>query len=473
MILGPLSALLMLRAEPPDGLSVQAWQVAAIAVWMALWWMSEAVAIPITSLLPLILFPLFGVADIKSVAAPYANPIIYLFLGGFILALGIERWNLHRRIALTTLRRFGADARRLIAGFMLTAMLLSMWITNTATTIMLLPIALAVIKVIGDNEARGDGAALDDFSTAMLLGIAYAATLGGLATLIGTIPNALFAAFMVEHHDVQIGFAQWMAFGLPLTLILTPLFWWILTHWLFPIRIRASAETMRKLQHMRDELGPIDIAQKRVIAVFALTALAWTTRPLLQKIPALEALGDPAIALLAALSLFVLPSGMKPGQRLMDWSQTEKLPWGILLLFGGGLTLAAAALNTGLAAWLGAQLEALRALHPALLLLCAAAMIVFLTELTSNTGVTATFLPIMAALAGADSALLLPLMLTATIAASCAFMLPVATPPNAIVYASGRLRISQMARAGLALNLISILVITAAALWLLPLIFTP
>ena len=473
MILGPLSALLMLRAEPPDGLSVQAWQVAAIAVWMALWWMSEAVAIPITSLLPLILFPLFGVADIKAVAAPYANPIIYLFLGGFILALGIERWNLHRRIALTTLRRFGADARRLIAGFMLTAMLLSMWITNTATTIMLLPIALAVIKVIGDNEARGDSAALDDFSTAMLLGIAYAATLGGLATLIGTIPNALFAAFMAEHHDVQIGFAQWMAFGLPLTLILTPLFWWILTRWLFPIRIRASAETMRKLQHMRDELGPIDIAQKRVIAVFALTALAWTTRPLLQKIPGLEALGDPAIALLAALSLFVLPSGMKPGQRLMDWSQTEKLPWGILLLFGGGLTLAAAALNTGLAAWLGAQLEALRALHPALLLLCAAAMIVFLTELTSNTGVTATFLPIMAALAGADSALLLPLMLTATIAASCAFMLPVATPPNAIVYASGRLRISQMARAGLALNLISILVITAAALWLLPLIFTP
>ena len=471
LILGPLAALAIMQLPPPEGLSPAAWRVAAVAAWMALWWMSEAVSMPITSLLPLILFPLLDINDIKSTAAPYANPIIYLFLGGFILALSIERWNLHRRIALETLRHSGSDTAKLIGGFMLTAMLLSMWITNTATTILLLPIALSIINVIANDATQVDAAAKRDFSAALLLGIAYAATLGGLATMIGTVPNALLVAFLAENHDLQISFVQWMAFGLPITLILTPLFWWALTRWLFPVRIRVSAETSRALERMHAELGPIDAPQKRVISIFALTALAWMTRPLLQKFPPLEALSDPAIALLAALALFVIPSGLKNGQTLMDWSHATKLPWEILVLFGGGLTLAAATLDTGLAAWIGDQLDGLRTLHMAALLLGIAALIVFLTEMTSNTGVTATFLPIMAGLAGADASLLLPLTLTVTVAASCAFMLPVATPPNAIVYGSGRLRISQMARAGFLLNIISTLVIVAAMLWLAPLIF--
>ena len=468
LFLGPALLLVMMLAGTPDNLPDEAWVTAAIGILMAVWWATEAVPIAVTALLPIVLFPMFGVASIQDTVSPYANKVIFLFLGGFIVAFAMQRWNLHRRIALSVLQHSGGDGRSLVGGFMLASAMISMWVMNTSTTMMLLPIAISIINVIHKTVKGLDEKAKEDFQFSLLLGVAYGATIGGMATLVGTAPNAMFAAFMLENYDTSINFANWMMVGLPLSAMMLPLAWIALTRWVFNVDFVTSDEARATLRSMKLEMGSITVPEIRVAIVFVLMASTWILRPVLVKIPALSALDDSLIAVAGAIALFLVPSGEKSDPLLLRWKYAEQLPWGVLLLFGGGLTLAGAVSRTGLAEWLGSSLQAVGTLPLIMIVILAATLIIFLTELTSNIATTATFLPVVAAVAieaGYD-----PIMLAVpvTLAASCAFMLPVATPPNAIVFGSGMLTIPRMARAGLVLNLIGIVLVSAVAYKLAP-----
>jgi len=468
LFLGPALAVVMLLAGPPGELSVAAWRTAAMGVLMAVWWATEAVPIAVTALLPLVAFPLLDIASIHDTARPYSNKVIYLFLGGFIVAFAMQRWNLHRRIALNVLQIAGGSGRSLIGGFMLASAIISMWVMNTSTTMMLLPIAVSIITVIHGSVRNLDRRARADFQYALLLGIAYSATIGGMSTLVGTVPNALLAAFMLNTYDTEIDFARWMLVGIPLSAAMLPLTWLVLTRVVFRVDFVTSGEAKAELRRMKQEMGPVTVPEKRIAVVFTCMALLWMTRPLLTGLPGLSALDDSGIAMAGAIALFLIPSGSAEDPMLLRWDYAERLPWGVLILFGGGLTLASAVSNTGLAEWLGLTLQAVGDLPLWLIVVAAATMIIFLTELTSNTGTTATFLPVVGAIAlesGYD-----PIVLTVpvTLAASCAFMLPVATPPNAIVFGSGMLTIPKMARAGMALNIIGIVLVSLVAMTLAP-----
>ena len=468
LYIGPIIAIFMLLAPTPDGLSNEAWSVAAMGSLMAIWWATEAIPIAITALLPLVFFPLLGISSIQEAATPFANKVIYLFLGGFIVAFAMQRWNLHRRIALTILQYVGGNGRSLVGGFMLVSASLSMWVMNTSTTMMLLPIAISVITVIHGTVEHLNEKQKQDFQYALLLGIAYAATIGGMSTLVGTAPNAMLAAFMLETYDADLSFSKWMLVGIPLSLVMAPLAWVALTRWTFKVDFATNDTGRLALKKMKDDLGSISTPEIRVGIIFLLLAIAWISRPILITLPGLSALDDSSIAMAGAISLFMIPSGDKTDPVLLRWIHLEKLPWSILLLFGGGLSLAAAVSNSGLAAWLGSNLSLISDLPTTLLVMIIAVMIIFLTELTSNVATTATFLPVIGAIAiemGIN-----PIILAApvTLAASCAFMLPVATPPNAIVFGSGLLNIPKMIRAGLVLNLIGIIVVSLVSLTLAP-----
>lgn len=473
LVLGPSLAALMLLAGGPDDLDPLAWRTAAVGVLMASWWASEAIPIAATALVPIVLFPWLGIGSIQEATAPYSNKVIYLFLGGFVLAFAMQRWNLHKRIALNVLRVAGGDGRSLIGGFMLASALLSMWVMNTSTTMLLLPIAVSIIAVINGSMSGLGDRERNDFQYALLLGVAYGATIGGMSTLVGTAPNALFAAFIQDNYGTPIDFARWMLIGVPLSAALLPLAWLTLTRLVFKVSFHTSGEGRAALERLRRELGPITAPEKRVALLFVVMATLWITRPLLARLPGLAAIDDSGIAIAGALALFVMLSGDKRDPILLRWEHAERLPWGVLLLFGGGLSLAGAVQRTGLAQWIGTNLETLGTLPLFALVLIATAMIVFLTELTSNIATTATFLPVVGAVAieaGID-----PIILTVpiTLAASCAFMLPVATPPNAIVFGSGMLGIPSMARAGFALNLIAIVLVSLVAMLLAPQVLPP
>ena len=468
LAIGPMLAALILFSDPPAGLTAAAWHTAAVGVLMATWWATEAVPIAVTALLPIAVFPTLDVASIQDTVSPYANKIIFLFLGGFIVAFAMQRWNLHRRIALSVLQHVGGNGRSLVGGFMFAAAFLSMWVMNTSTTMILLPIALSVITVIQGSVAGLDARMRSDFQYALLLGVAYGATIGGMATLVGTAPNAMLAAFMLDTYGTEIDFASWMLVGVPLAIVMLPLAWYALTSIVFKVNFDTTGEGRAALREMKSELGRMSTPEFRVAIVFAVLVTAWVSRPLLVGVPGLSALDDSSIAIAGGIALFLLPSGDKSDPLLLRWSYVERLPWSVLILFGGGLTLAAAVSNTGLAHWLGGNLQAIGTLPLTLIVILAAALIIFLTELTSNTATTASFLPVVGAIAiesGFD-----PIVLTVpvTLAASCAFMLPVATPPNAIVFGSGMLTIPGMARAGVALNVIGIIVVSLAALTLAP-----
>jgi sodium-dependent dicarboxylate transporter 2/3/5 len=468
LLLGPSLLLIMLLLGRPEQLNNAAWATASIGVLMAIWWATEAVPIAVTALLPVVLFPLFGIASIQDTTAPYANKVIFLFLGGFIVAFAMQRWDLHRRIALAVLQRAGGNGRSLVGGFMLASALISMWVMNTSTTMMLLPIAVSIIAVIHRTVGGLSDKAKEDFQFSLLLGVAYGATIGGIATLVGTAPNAMFAAFMLENYGTSIDFSSWMMVGLPMSALMLPLSWLVLTRLVFKVDFVTSAEGRAVLRKMKDDMGPITIPEKRVAIVFVIMALTWILRPLLIKLPALAALDDSLVAVAGAVLMFIVPSGSKKDPLLLRWKYAEQLPWGVLLLFGGGLTLAGAVSRTGLAAWLGGSLQAVGTLPLVVIVILAATLIIFLTELTSNIATTATFLPVVGAIAieaGYDPIIL---AVPVTLAASCAFMLPVATPPNAIVFGSGMLTIPRMARAGLALNLIGIVLVSAVAYKLAP-----
>ena len=472
LVLGGVLFLLMLILPAPAGLGAAAWRVAAAGVLMATWWVTEAIPIPATALLPLALFPLLGVADIRDAAAPFANPIIYLFLGGFLIARAMEATGLPRRIALSSIRLLGARPRSIIAGVMASCAFLSMWVSNTATALMMLPIGLSLVALMPDGDSEEAADERRRFGTALMLGIAYACSIGGMGTLIGTPPNAFLAGFMLESYGVTIGFAEWMLLGVPLVLVGLPLCYLVLTRVAFPIRTRELPGGRELVDREARALGPMSRAEKRVAVVFVLTALTWMTRPVLvENIGWLSGLSDAGIAMSAALVLFVLPSGEPGGKRLLDWKQARETPWGVLVLFGGGLSLAAAVEVTGLSAWLGAGVGGLTHWPLPLLMLAVVIAVILLTELTSNTATAATFLPVLGGVAlglGRDPLLL---AVPAALAASGAFMLPVATPPNAIVYSSGAVRIEDMVRAGIWLNALFAVLVTVAAYLLLPIVF--
>ena len=461
-LLAGLGAFALIYALPaPAALDADAWTVTAVAAVMVIWWITEAVPVAVTSLLPLVLFPLTGVAEIDEAAAPYANPLTFLFMGGLIIAAAVEKWGLHKRIALRILSLFGTRPSDLVGGFMLTAALLSMWITNTATTVMMLPIVISVITLLEATPAAAPLMQGKRLTLALLLGVAYAATMGGLGTLIGTAPNALMAGMLRETYGIELGFARWMLVGVPVFAIMLVLGWWVFCRLIFRLDRRPLPEAARILAEEIATLGPPSPAERRVALVFTLTAALWILRPQLQ--PVLPALSDAGIAMIGAALMFMVPVSVRKGIYLPDWETARQIPWGVLLLFGGGLSLAAAVSATGLSDAIGTALYEVTALPFVLIALVFVAVVVFLTELTSNTATTATFLPIVGAVAVSAGIGPAELMIPAALAASCAFMLPVGTPPNAIVFSSGRITVAEMARAGFRINLIAILVISLAA----------
>lgn len=475
LILGPLLFALLLLAGPPDGLSVAGWHVAAVGILMGTWWVTEPLPIAVTALLPLVLFPVLGVAKLDATAAPYANPVIFLFLGGFLIALALEHTGLHKRLALATLAIVGTRPAALILGFMAVTAFISMWVSNTATTVMLLPMALAIVgltdredvdggpgggEIVAPQAARQRGS----FASALLLGIAYAATIGGLGTIIGTPPNALFVAFMAENYQVHIGFAQWMLVAVPVVIVALPITWWILTRVIHRLDDRPIAGGATLIRREREALGPMSRGEWFTGGVAALAALAWIGRPLLQQ--AIPALSDTGIAIGAAVLLFAVPVGWRPLRHVISWQHADRLPWGVLLLFGGGLSLAAAIQETDLAAWIGMHLGAVAALPPLLMVTLLVAAVILLSEFASNTAITAAFLPIVATITlGQGSVPMIPALATA-MAASGGFMLPVSTPPNAIVYGTGRITVGQMATSGGLLDLLFAVILPPAILLL-------
>ena len=472
LMLGGFAFVLLLVAPPPPGLSVEGWRTAAVAVLMAIWWMTEAIPIPATAILPLGLFPLLGVLDAANASAPYASELIFLFMGGFFLAVTMEKWGLHKRIALRIMTVVGTSPNQLILGFMLATAFLSMWISNTATTAMMLPIAIAVGEMFRLQDQKGPY----HFGIALMLGVAYAASIGGVSTLIGTPPNALLAGAASEILGYQIGFVQWMGVGVPLALVMLPFTWIALTRFIYPPG-DLSGNAADIIEEERRALGAMSRGEKVTGVVFVLTALAWVLRS--EKtiggltIPGLQTwspnLGDSTIAMIAATVLFILPVDWKKGEFALDWKTAQRIPWDVLVLFGGGLSLARAMAQSGLAAWIGGVVTSFQSIPTLLIIASVAALVIFLTELTSNTATTSMAMPVMAGAAVGLAMEPLLLMATAALAASMAFMLPVATPPNAIVFGSGYITIPQMSRAGLVLNLFAIVLITGLGSILIPL----
>jgi len=470
LITGPLVASLMLLAGPPAELGTAGWGAAAVAVLMVIWWVTEAVPLAATALIPLIAFPLLGVQTVQATASSYAHPLIFLFLGGFILARAMARWSLHRRLAILIVRAAGSGPMSLIGGLMLATAILSMWVSNTATAMVMLPIGQSLIAERAARQAGQDGASpaqVAHFGAALMLGIAYAATIGGIGSLIGTPANALFAGLMETRYATTITFAEWMLIGLPVVLVLLPLTWIILTRIAFPIADRHDAPETQTLEPP----GPMSREEKAVAAIMVAVALGWILHPRLQAyLPGVQ-LSDAGIAIFGALLMFAVPVRWKRLRFLLTWADLRDLRWDVLILFGGGLALAAALDSTGLAAWISGLLVFLETLPTWLMVLAVMAVIVFLGELASNTAMAAMFLPVAAATAVGLGDPPLSLALPVALAASLGFMLPVATPPNAIVYGSGAVSARQMLRAGAYINVVSILVVATIAATLGPMVF--
>ncbi|MEX0884014.1 MAG: DASS family sodium-coupled anion symporter [Cyclobacteriaceae bacterium] len=464
LFLGPFVFLVFFIFVKPEGLSEEGASLVAITFWIAIWWITEAIPIAATALLPLVLFPLTGVMGIKTTSIPYADPMVLLYMGGFMIAVSIEKWNLHKRIALRIIAFLGTDLKRIILGFMIATAFLSMWISNTATSLMMLPIAVAVISQVGQDKGNLEKL----LGQALMLGIAYSASIGGMATIIGTPTNIILMGVINKTYDIEISFSQWMMIGFPISMGLLFLCWYYLVNLAFQFPPSLELEGGKKeIKNQLMALGSISFQEKRVLWVFIAVSVSWISRSfLLEKyVPVLD---DTIIALLGVLTLFVLPSGKEKGGRLLDWKVAEKIPWGILILFGGGLALASGFQETGLANWIGEQFILLQNIPFWLFLLLIIAAVNFLTEITSNVATASMLLPILAAVALAMGVHPYGLMVGATMAASCAFMLPVATPPNAVVFGSGYLTIPGMIRAGFWMNMVSIIFVWMLILWGLP-----
>lgn len=468
LLSGPLIFILMQVSGKPDTMPQAAFDVLAVTIWMALWWVTEVIPIAVTALIPIIMFPLTGALPIEITTAAYGHKYVFLYLGGFMIAVAIEKWGLHRRIALTIINSIGSNIKMIILGFMAATAFLSMWISNTATSVMMLPIGMAIISQLKDDpNTPGNENAL--FGKALMLAIAYSASIGGIGTLIGTPPNLIFAGIVEEIYGFKISFFQWALVGMPISILLLGICWKYLTSFAFKFERKEFPGGKEEIKRLKKSLGRIGKQEKRVLCVFALTAFFWITRPFLLE-PFLPNIDDTIIAIIAATCLFIIPAGKIPGN-LITWEEAVKIPWGIILLFGGGMALAKAFGESGLAVWIGQQLVNLENLPLFLLILILVASVNFLTEVTSNLATTAMLLPILATMAVALNIHPFMLMISATLAASCAFMLPVATPPNAVVFGSGHLHIPDMIKSGLWMNLLSIIIISILVYFFLPVLW--
>ena len=468
LILGPLMFFVILLFFHPSGLNDQSNAVLAATIWIAIWWIFEALPIAVTALLPIVLFPIAGGMDLAQTTASYGHKLIFLIMGGFMIAIAIEKWNLHKRIALNIIYFIGTDLRKIILGFMVATAFLSMWISNTATAVMMLPIGVVIIKQLKDNP-NTDENENNIFGKALMLAIAYSASIGGIATLIGTPPNLVMAGIVSQVYGYEISFLEWIVFGLPVSMLLLAICWVYLTRYAFTFKQDKFPDGREEILRLKNELGVISYEQKIVGLVFISVGFCWITRSfLLQKI--FPALDDAIIAIIFAMILFIINAKSKK-DNILEWKEAVKMPWGILLLFGGGMSLAKAFDVSGLAIWIGNQITAFGNFDLFLFLILLVTAINFLTEVTSNVATTAMLLPVIAPIALELDIHPFILMTAAAVAASCAFMLPVATPPNAIVFGSGYLRIPDMVKKGFLLNIISILIIVLMVYYLLPVVW--
>ncbi len=472
---GPLTAVVFLLFIPLDPAKPEITRTLAVALWMAMWWIAEIVPLAITSLLPVVLFPLLGIMNGKEVSSTYFNHVIFLFIGGFLVALAIQKWNVHKRIALRILQLTGSSPGSMLFGFMFATAFLSMWISNTATVMLIIPILLSILAKVEELNGPQVGST---FSVGMLLAVAYSASIGGIATLVGTPPNLSFSRILYIYfpNAPELSFANWFLYAFPISLVLFGLLWIYL--YLLYIRPKGPWTQLRKEQINRQyrDLGPMGYEEKVLVAAFVVLALLWFFRADIKlgnwRIPGWSAwfnhpsyINDGTVAILVATVLFLIPSRQKKGEFIMDWKTAEQIPWGIILLFGGGFALATGFKESGLSLWVGQQLAGVQNLHPLMLIAGIASLVTFLTELTSNTATVETILPVLAGLAVSIKVNPLLLMLPATVAGSLAFMLPVATPPNAIAFGTGKLPMIRMVKAGFFLNLFGIIVVTLLS-WL-------
>lgn len=468
LFLGPILFALALTLQSSEFLNPMAWRVLGVAFWMVAWWISEAAPLAVTALLPIILFPALGVFEVKEATAPYASPVIFLFMGGFFIALGLEEHGLHKRIALGLIKITGTSANGIILGFMIATGFLSMWISNTATTIMMLPIAASVVKLVEHESLDSNG--FSKFALALMLGIAYSANIGGLATIIGTPPNVVFAGYAQQLLHTEIGFADWMIVGVPISLVLLTITFLLLTQVLHRNHLGQMSNAKALIEKEIKKLGSWKKEEKWVATVFGLTAFMWIFKEPLNNLIGIKLLNDTVTAMIGGLLMFIIPLDGRAEKKLLIWRATERLPWGILLLFGGGMTLAKGMEKTGIVNVIS-HIISENHFHVVIIFLILIAAMLFLTELMSNVALATVFIPIVIAIA--EGAQINPLVLSIPVAmaASCAFMMPISTPPNAIVFSSGHIRMMQMVKAGIWLNIISVVVLLMGAFSLIEWIF--
>ena len=464
LILGIFIFFIFFFSDPPEDLSKVAWLTAGVALLMTIWWVTEAIPIYITGIIPLVLFPLLNIFDLKLITSSYSHPLVLLFLGGFIIASAMESCGLHKRIALNILSFSGTSPSKIIGGFMLTTALISMWVSNTASTIMMLPIAASVITIFS-NQLKIEN---NNFAIPLLLAIAYSASIGGAATLIGTPTNIMLAGILSDNYNFEISFIDWLMVGFPVIVFLLPIVWYFLTKVSFDVSTKKSSSLEKTIFRMKKTIGKTSVAEKIVAIVFSLTAVFWIFRRTINEILNIN-LNDTSIGLFGALLLFIIP--ISKNSRACNWETANKIPWGVLLLVGGGIALSKAFNTSGLALWIGSFSNYFYGYDVYILILISVALIIFLTELNSNTATVATFIPILIAFSIGINENPLFFVIPATIAASCAFMLPVATPPNAVVFGSGKIQIKDMIRAGFLLNLVSILIVTIISFILVRYVF--
>ena len=469
LITGPLLFTLIILWSPEAALNPLAWKVIAAAVWMVVWWVTEAAPIAVTALLPIILFPLTGVFTIDEVTAPYANKIIFLFMGGFLLGLAMERHNLHKRVALNLIKLTGTNPNGIVLGFMITTAFISMWISNTATTVMMLPIAISITNLLGIDNASDKGQ--KRFALSLMLGIAYAANIGGTATIIGTPPNVAWVGFMSDMLGVEVTFAKYLTVGLPICLIMLTITYLLITRVLYPSRIASLSDSAKVIEDQRIALGKISKAEKRVAVIFIGTALAWILRGSINSWLDTNLLNDSIIAMTGGILMFITPLDIKKSQFLMEWEYTSRLPWGILLLFGGGLTLAKAMEKSDIVQIVGESIARGGSISPILLVAGLITFMLFMTELMSNVALAVIFIPVVIGISISLNINPMYLTMPVTLAASYAFMMPISTPPNAIVFSSGMVRIKDMMRAGILLNVIAIILLVILSQTLIPAIY--
>jgi len=453
LLLGPLLFLIIVNL-PAFLVSEKGDAVIAVALWMVIWWITETLHIAVTALLPLILFPLLKVMPIADVGANYGSPIIFLFFGGFVLALALEKVNLHKRIALNIVKLTGTTPNKVVLGFMLATAFMSMWISNTASTVVMLPIAISVIKLL-INDEDGFTKADKNFALSIMLGIAFAANAGGIATVIGTPPNSVLIGLLENQYNIQISFLSWMSFGLPFSIIMIAAVYFVLVKWMFPCKDIVFISSVNVIDDEINNLGKISKEEKRVLTIFAITVFLWITRTIINALfPALK-LSDTVISLIGAVSLFAIPMSFKKGNFILQWKDTDRLAWGILILFGGGLALAKGMASSGLVGLITDTIAAgnFHILFTVSLLIV---LMLFMTELMSNVALVAVLAPVVAGIAIGLNIPILNVLIPVTMASSCAFMLPMATPPNAIVFASGYVKVKEMVKAGIVLNIIAV-----------------